>query len=151
MSFVTLLVLMWISSSPQQSTPACKLAKDAETTYWGHERVLLSGEAKVNSIQGKIFEPNDDPMADALVEVFDHPGVAHQTLDAEIRAKKQRRVAACKTGQDGRFRFRGIPPGKYEVRVSKIGFDPTSAIVAMKARPQRRTHSEIRIGLQLSN
>lgn len=68
----------------------------------------------------------EEKMDDALVEIFDkpdyllcewRPGNPNRcTADAPAG---QRRVAACKTGKDGRFCFSDIPAGSYEVRVSK--------------------------------
>jgi hypothetical protein len=61
-------------------------------------------------------------MKDALVEVFDHPDwLLLGYPESEKAQLKQHRIAACKTGPDGRFCFVGLPHGNYEVRCS---FDP---------------------------
>ena len=58
------------------------------------------------------------PLAGALVEVFTHPEYLLSN-DSYSRGKpEQRRVAACMTGTDGKFCFRGLPAGKYELRSS---------------------------------
>ena len=47
------------------------------------------------------------PLADALVEVFTDP-----------KKSEGQRVAACRTGPDGKFCFSGLASGKYELRCS---------------------------------
>jgi hypothetical protein len=67
-------------------------------------RVVVSGTGK--------------PLAGTLVEVFTHPEYLLSN-DSYARGKpEQRRVAACLTGNDGRFCFRDVPSGKYELRSS---------------------------------
>jgi hypothetical protein len=68
------------------------------------------------------------PVGDALVEIFDKPDYLLCEWEPNNPRgcttnppAEQRRVAACRTGKDGRFCFGDIPAGKYELRVSKDG------------------------------
>jgi protocatechuate 3,4-dioxygenase beta subunit len=89
----------------------------------------------LKSARGVVRDMNGELLEGVLVEIFD---------DSQWTAKKQqanpgesRRIAACKTGADGKFCFINIPAGKYEL-VSSInaGWNPT--YVRFKLNPQSR-------------
>jgi hypothetical protein len=54
-----------------------------------------------------------------IVQVFDKPEVwSDKSLGFEAGRRKQSIVASATTGPNGRFGFRGIPKGSYEVQFS---------------------------------
>jgi hypothetical protein len=58
-------------------------------------------------------------LAGALVEVYDKPeGLLLCWKEREAIKSKQRKIAACVTGNDGEFCFDKIPADKYELRCS---------------------------------
>jgi hypothetical protein len=106
-------------------------------------------EAKpYRKLYGVIEVDDEDPIIGALVEVFTHPEDTPQGPYEAAGKSKQRRVAACRTGPDGKFWFRNLPPGKYEVRSSNEGqpsyvvatpvFDVTSLIVDIDPKKGQR-------------
>jgi hypothetical protein len=60
------------------------------------------------------------PLAGALVEVFTHPEYLLSNDSCARGKPEQRRIAACLTGNDGKFcfHFRRLRSGKYELRSS---------------------------------
>jgi len=66
------------------------------------------------------------PLEGILVEVYNRPEVAlHPSMYSGSDVKKeikQRKIASCKTGKDGMFCFKGIKPGKYEIRFTDVGY-----------------------------
>jgi hypothetical protein len=65
-------------------------------------------------------------------EVFDHPEGLQEPWK---KNPQQKRIAACVTGADGKFCFRRLPSGTYELRISKgAGIDVTSVQVTVDAR-----------------
>jgi protocatechuate 3,4-dioxygenase beta subunit len=107
----------------------------------------------LREIHGEVFanaaEPS--PLEGVVVEVYDNPDVAlhsypsHSTDDSPEKAQK--RLAACKTGVDGRFCFPGIPPGRYEVRVSKELWQLQPIIIKLDPRSRRSSKKGLRVML----
>lgn len=60
---------------------------------------------------------NGKPLGGVLVEVFDKPDWIRRGLPASDT--EQKRVAACRTGRNGKFCFKRLPPGKYALRLGK--------------------------------
>ena len=68
----------------------------------------------------------------ALVEVFVSDGRIPTQGDEQPH---QKRVAGCKTAEDGEFCFKGLPSGRYEVRSSvDNGWDVTHVVVTVDAK-----------------
>jgi hypothetical protein len=109
------IVLMCEAASAQ-----CRCGPPAggESTHeGGNELITHILPRRLTSIHGVAEDINGKAIGGALVEVFDRPEWIRQ---GHIRSKvEQRRVAACRTKRDGNFCFRGIPPGEYELRLSK--------------------------------
>jgi hypothetical protein len=114
-------------SSLSDTNCQCTLAKPEETTRWGGNRLIAYEPVKIyKSIRGEVVDIHDVKLWDVLVEVFDRPEYLlcqHESPDPSNCTWEppddQRRIAACVTGKDGKFCFENIPPGKYELRVSR--------------------------------
>jgi hypothetical protein len=146
------LVLLLILISPvvaPSSGKGCKCASaTGETTRWGgNEIIVVKPGGTYGFISGKVrMMIAEEPMEDALVEVFDKPDylLCDWTPEAGNPNKcstdppaDQRRIAACVTGKDGKFCFDNIPSGKYELRVSKAtDWDVSRCVIVV--RPESR-------------
>jgi hypothetical protein len=124
--FLALLVL----STPPRVRSDCKCAQPdkKETTRWGgNEVVVIVEETSVKRLQGTVKGPDGTPIAEALVEIFTHPEFLLSDLpNSNSQRPEQQRVAACVTEKDGKFCFRRVPPGTYELRSSiSTGWDVT--------------------------
>ena len=105
----------------------CNCQPATETTRAGANEWVVYREPIVHKkAEGVVVFSTPGLQQDLLVELFDSPDY----LMCEWRAnnpnrcsttapREQRRLAACKTGKDGKFCFDNIPAGKYELRISK--------------------------------
>lgn len=81
--------------------------------------VIFVEEKSYRELRGTVQMHGGQPVANALLEVFDKPEylLDHSIVSANNRPK-QRRLAACVASADGKFCFRNIGNGKYELRSS---------------------------------
>jgi protocatechuate 3,4-dioxygenase beta subunit len=99
----------------------CVPASENEATRWGgNEDIVVKEEKVYRQLNGAVTFQDEEPASGALVEVYTHPEYLLMSYaEREKEKKKQRRVAACITGEDGKFCFGSIEGGKYELRVSQ--------------------------------
>src|ERR1051326_1430459 len=139
---VLLLILISSVAAPSSGKGCGCASATGETTRWGgNETILIKPRGTFEFVGGKVLM-GDEPMDDALVEVFDKPDYLLCDWTAEDGNPNkcsndppadQRRIAACVTGKDGKFCFDNIPSGKYELRVSKdIGWDVSHYVIVVK-------------------
>ena len=104
----------------------CREVKD-EKTYWGKTKgkfYLISLKVK-NEVRGKLI-CRQEPIADALVELYDHPEVSKGD---RFNGIGQNRVYVCKTDENGYFCINNLSAGTYELRCSKKGYEVVARIV----------------------
>lgn len=96
----------------------CTRPTKGETTHWGGNEVIQrKDETRHCKLEGTVEYLDDRPFANAFVEIFDHPELMDQAISKRSHSG-QRRLAACHTTADGKFSFRNLPSGKYELRSS---------------------------------
>jgi hypothetical protein len=125
----------------------CRQTPPDESTHWGGNLGVVYQETKTyKTIQGVVLDM-DEPFPGVLVEIFDEPDYLlfgypqYQELQ-----KKQHRIAACKTREDGRFCFPNISKGKYEIRASfDSGFDVTHVWVQIDPRNSQAKKADMKI------
>lgn len=138
----------------------CRTAADNETTrLGGNELVLYKQPGVLRSIEGTVRMPTPDLQEDLLVEVFDkadyllcdwQPHNPNRCTTTPSGA--QRRLAACRTGKDGKFCFDDIPAGSYELRVSKDqGWNPTHVYLVVDPKDSKSTNKPIVVSLSVGN
>lgn len=150
MKVITLLLLLLLGGAYPQERCRCKKAKKTDTTCWGWVGNHPPEDGGVvKEIRGRLVDAAGEPVGDALVEVFDHAEVA---LDGDsYGSNKQRRVAACWTDAEGAFCFKGLRPGKYEIRGSCLsGFDAGRTVIAFEPKTRKATSKEILVALHIS-
>ena len=153
-----LLTLILIFAFPFGGTSCrCSSAPDEVTRWGGNHWIAYKQPGTYKTVSGKVVTSiSDKAIEDALVEVFDNPAYLLCEWKENNRDKctmtpaaQQRRVAACATGKDGRFCFRNIPAGEYELRVSKDGsWNVIHAYIVVDLN--RRTHSNSGIVVEMS-
>lgn len=121
----------------------CSAPRPGETTHeGGNEIVTFIERREYKSLHGVVRDANGEAVPDVLVEVFDRPEWILRGHSAS--RVQQRRVAACKSGVDGKFCFEGIPAGRYELRASKdAAWNPSHLYVVVSPRGRRSTRSGI--------
>ena len=132
----TIFLSMFVLIAPAALRGDCKCARPnkEETTRWGgNEVVVVVKESPVKQLQGVVEEPGGSPFAGALVEIFNHPEYLLSDLpSAQVKKPEQQRVGVCLTRSDGKFCFKHLPPGTYEIRSSiSTGWDVTKVHVTV--------------------
>ena len=136
----------------------CRAAAANETTRAGGNEWVVQQEPGVRRrIQGVVSMPLPELQEDLLVEVFDKPDY----LLCEWKANNpnrcttkpsddQRRLAACRTGKDGKFCFDDLPAGTYELRISKNQeWSPTHIYVVVDPKNPKSTNTPIEVSLNI--
>lgn len=119
----------------------CADVKKDEGTHWGgNESIVMVEQTAFRHLRGRVEALGNQPVSNALVEIFDHP---EYLLDRSTPYRRdhseQKRVAACHTSADGKFCFRNLPPGKYELRASvDSGWEVTQIYVAVDKKAGKR-------------
>ncbi len=151
---VTALVVALLAFSADatgQPACACKKATTKETTrIGGNETVVIREKRIVSFVIGRVDTYND-PQLEVLVEVFDNPDhLLRSYPENRIQRKLQKRIAACKTGADGRFCLQKIPKGTYEVRFS-VGPEWNVVSVYLEIDPKAASHvaDDFYVGMKL--
>jgi hypothetical protein len=118
----------------------CGTPDKGETTRWGgNQMIVVKEESSFRKLEGRVQMSDDRTLENALVEVFDHPGYLLDTSDSRSEGPpEQKRLAACRTGKDGKFCFRNLPAGKYELRSSLgSGWNVTHVYVVLDKHSKR--------------
>ena len=112
--------------------------------------VVVVDEKHYRQIRGVVrIELSEEPIKGALVEIFTHPEQLLQNPSSGNEVKlKQRRIAACRTGVDGKFCFRDVGPGKYELR-SSIGPGMNVTSVYVIVDPTEGNQEEINVDMHV--
>jgi protocatechuate 3,4-dioxygenase beta subunit len=122
----------------------CPPPKSDESTHWvGNLQMVFVDRRAYRQLRGIVRDPNGNPVKDALLEVLTGPEylLIDKPIDKRGRSS-QRRVAACRTGADGRFCFGGLPAGRYELRSSSddtaTGWNVSQVYVVVSPRGYRK-------------
>ncbi|HEX8564153.1 MAG TPA: carboxypeptidase-like regulatory domain-containing protein [Pyrinomonadaceae bacterium] len=96
----------------------------------------------LKKFMAKVVDPNEEPISDALIEIYDN---------SDLDFDKRKRFAACRVGVNGGFRFKGLSPGKYELRGSYCrGFDAGHTIVTLEPKRKDASKAKILVTLNIS-
>jgi hypothetical protein len=150
------LVLLLLTSANAAALDDCKCvpaAQNETTHYGGNHEIVIHKIKSYPSMRGVVLDHNGSEMSNILVEVFDHPEWLLLTYPRNKEAQqKQRRIAACKTGENGRFCFAGLPSGKYELRCSfQSGWDVTHVYVRISPNHQKDSNRELQVQMYIGD
>jgi hypothetical protein len=125
---------------------ACRRPEKGDTTRRGGNMLVVQiSKGKYRQLSGMVNLQGNGPRGGVLVEVFDNPGYL---LDQSTVATRpdQKRLKACVTGADGRFCFRNLPSGEYELRASlDQGMDVTHVYVIVDRTGGSRKPIDVRL------
>jgi hypothetical protein len=141
-----ILVLAGSVGQPAMEEAICRPAGPEDTTLLGHMPYTVRTNGEFRVVQGTVVDPVGEPVEGALVEVFDHPEQSSWYGLVEEDGP-QHRVAACRTGPSGRYRFDGVPAGHYDLRVGASGFN--GALHWIYVNPKGRGRRELVVRLEL--
>ena len=129
----------------------CRCAASNEPTRDGaNENVVIVEPEKYRQLAGVVQDTRGQILPDVLVEVYDKPEYLLLKYPESVEKKKaQRRLAGCVVGADGKFCFRGLQPGKYELRFSKAGgWNHIQVYVVIAAAKQKASNRSLEITMQ---
>jgi hypothetical protein len=139
--FAPMILVCYLSwAAYAQSVCQCISAGISETTRPGANELITIIESKLRkSIFGIANDVNGQSLKGVLVEVF-----AISTKNADDAQKK--RILACTTDGGGRFCFKNVPSGKYEVLYSlEGGWKQTSLSVVVASNRSKVVNRKIEI------
>jgi protocatechuate 3,4-dioxygenase beta subunit len=140
----SLLVLALCSSGLPQKNCQCRKATADDKTIWGHIATEVQEKRPVKKLHGIIHDALGERLENALVEVFADDGTEiTPTSDSNIR------VAACLTGEKGKFCFDGLKPGKYILAVGHQGFNITFIKLTLDPKGRRSSGKPLEVSLEL--
>jgi hypothetical protein len=149
---VTLILLLFLVPHPENRC-SCKKVESWEKAEGGWMYPPVIEKKTLKSIHGQVHNANGEPLAGVFVEVFDNPSARlERGVGPADLAKKQQRIAVCKTVGDGRFCFASIPSGSYEVRYTKDpSYETKSVIVTIGQNNHGSSKKEIDVLLEVSH
>ena len=145
---VLLLLFSFILLLPQSERSECHCVASEESTRAGaNEMIVTTTSGKYRQIAGVVKAQTGEIVSDVLVEVYDQPEyLLLKYPESEEKKKTQRRLKGCVVGADGKFCFRDLPPGKYELRFSKVGgWNHAHVIVVIAAAKQKASNRSLEI------
>ena len=112
----------------------CHHPEKGDSTRPGANMFIVQQEEKpYRKLEGRVELYEDRPLEEVLVEVFDQP--EYLLKNGGNAPNNQKRLASCVTSEGGKFCFRHLPPGKYELRASsKAGVNVTHVYVVVDKR-----------------
>jgi hypothetical protein len=109
-----------------------KPEKGDTTRYGGNMMIVFPMEKPFRELRGTV-QMNGELIENALVEIFDNADYLLESGPHEYL--QQKRLAACVTSSDGKFCFRHLPSGTYELRSSmRAGVNVTHLHVKVDKR-----------------
>jgi len=118
-SLSTVLAFFCLTEVAQAQTGSCSPASVDQITFWGTQNVIMRETSVLRSVKGRVIRASDS-ISGALVEIYDNADtLLLGPIERQEAKSKQNRLAACITGNDGKFSFPKLSAGTYELRVSK--------------------------------
>ena len=151
-TFFAFLILIASSGFVFAQNHNCSPLQADETTHWvGNLQIVNIEKKSFRQLRGTVFMQNGELFENALVEVFTNPDYLLTEEPTDKRGTtEQKRIAACRTGEDGRFSFPNLPAGKYELRSSSAdsatGWNVTQIYVVVKSSGKKK---ELRVEMSL--
>lgn len=143
-----------VTPTPRNDACTCIKPPAGENTHWSNGQVTMKDDRIYKSLHGIFQYSKGSPIPEVLVEIYDKP----ESVLRSWRKKplRQRRIAACKTGADGKFCFLNIPPGRYELRGSKAAetsgpWNPVRAYVILDPRKKTSINAGLELDFNLSH
>src|SRR5215472_12355543 len=140
-------VALCVFSVTDTAEGRCKNAKDGDVPHGANMLIQLTDQT-VSSIRGEVSWPTGEPAKDIVVEIFIYTG--GDSSEDMNKALAQKRVAACITGEDGKFSFPHVKRGKYLLRAGtreSRGINETYIILVVDPHATKNTGAGLRIPL----
>lgn len=152
---VVLFIFLTAVNVPSFADCVCVPAKDADTTHWvGNMAEVRIERERYQELKGRVVvSGSGKALGGALVEVFTRPEYLLSNETYSRGTPEQLRVAACVTGPDGKFCFRKLPAGAYELRSSSsdtyAGWNASQVYVVVDH--EKGKYKDLRVTMTLGN
>jgi len=152
MKYAILILIIFFGFSISVNAKCKQLdpANENIRTRWGGNIFNNQIEEKVyKSIKGEVKGELGEPLEKVLVEVYTNP---KWLLDKNYsqRGKNQKRVAVCETSENGKFSFKNLSKGTYELRISKnTDRNPIHMLIKVDPKDRRAVKKRIEFLLTL--
>lgn len=93
---------------------SCKKAS-ADDLPHGANEIIEYSETTVKRIAGRVVNPLEEPIEDAVVEIYEIRPTDRKIHSYKLIEGRQRKTA-CITSEDGSFCFPDLPSGQYVIR-----------------------------------
>lgn len=145
-----LAIAVFLVGLVQASAAQCRTAKENEAPHGANELIQLKSWT-LPRVYGTVLWPTGEAAKKIVVEIFHFKGSDDDYRDLNT-AIEQPRTMACVTGDDGKFSFPGLKPGKYLLRAGtsdEAGVNETYIVLVVKrhARNPGKDGLEIRLHL----
>lgn len=142
---LALSLLLGLAAGWRQGDCPCDKFVFTGDVLQSHMVVNIFEATPYREIRGSVTDINGEPIeAKAFIFVSRMPGNISREDYTTGRYKRGRHIIACETLSDGKFCFRNIRPGKYEVCATSLGFNNTCMLITT-SRKGRRAGLDIRM------
>jgi len=97
--------------------------------------VTVTKKYTVREFRGIVLDPTKSPLPGAEVSIFDNPEWIRKGRSFSDTEPKL--ITSAKTDSDGKFDFKQLPSGRYDVRFSARGFNDMHYYVVVKSHSLR--------------
>jgi hypothetical protein len=141
--FIAILLIISLGSALQAA--GNENASPASSKYL--QSVVISRRQVVGNLRGVVRAPDGEPLEGVEVDVLNHP---EWIIKGQSGSPSEQRVLASQvTDGNGRFTFKGLPAGAYEVRFGKPMFEQQHLYVEVRPRTRRKKRLKIALGLAI--
>jgi len=116
--------------------------------FSGQEWVIESEKVPVVRLGGFVLDPTGVPLPDVTVELYGNPEVLFSTK--RIAAFQRPSIASTVSSRDGMFRISKVPPGRYELRFTKPGFNTLSVVTTLSPADKKASKAPMRVRMSLA-
>lgn len=136
---LALLTLLSLASGQQQKGCPCDKFVFTDNVPVSHMVVRIFDERPVREIRGTVTDFNGaSPAEKAFIFVTRMPrNMTSEDYDAG-KYRDGRSLIACETVSDGKFCFKNMQPGKYEVCATSSGFNNTCVLITVSNTARRK-------------
>jgi hypothetical protein len=117
----------------------------------GLEHIIVVHQGPLREVRGVVVDPQQSPISEVRVELYDHPEVwlDPKLRTMEDRARLQHKLRKTVTRDRGEFKFNRVKPGRYELRLTRDGFNVTSIILTVTKSHQDASADHLTVEMTL--
>jgi hypothetical protein len=119
MQIVLVLLFIVMGGVPAGERKCSCIKADDRAVPHGANELVEFGSRTLKTIHGTVTLPNNEPVNNAVVEVYDSTNADNDKSAYEIATTEQRKFA-CLPDQNGHFCLSNLPSGRYVLRIGTL-------------------------------